>query len=142
MISNTLIEWALAIVGSGGLGAALMYLFTFKSQTRKAAAQAEEASISAEHKKLDLRQDQYEFLQKTCDKYIKDYHELEGDFRKQIQQLRARMDDIMMEKSQAISTKCNEIAALKSEVTYLKGIRCYNFTCQNRIIKNPDKVKE
>jgi hypothetical protein len=52
------------------------------------------------------------------------------------------MDKIMLEKSQAISAKCNEIATLKSKVTYLKGIRCYNFTCKHRTITNPDKTEE
>ena len=140
-MNQVLLEWGLAILGSGGLGAALTYLFTFRSKRKQAAAEAESSIVDTEHKKLDLRQDQYEYLQKTCDKYIHDYHELEGDFRKQIQELREHMDDIMLEKSKAISDKCNEIAALKSEVTYLKGIRCYNFTCQKRIRINPDKHK-
>ena len=39
------------------------------------------------------------------------------------------LDKIAFEKSKAISDKCTEIAELKSKVTYLKGIRCYNFTC-------------
>lgn len=140
-MTQTLLEWGLAIVGSGGLGATITYLFTFKSKRKQVAAEAESSMIDTEHKKLDLRQDQYEFLQKTCDKYIKDYHELEGDFRKQMQEIRGRMDQIMVEKSKAIADKCTEIAALKSEVTYLKGIRCYNFTCQKRININPDKNK-
>ena len=70
---------------------------------------------------------------------MKDYHELESDFRRQIKDLREQMDKIMFENSQAISAKCNEIAALKSQVTYLKGLRCYNFTCTHRLRINPDK---
>jgi hypothetical protein len=29
-----LLEWALAIIGSGGLGAAITYIFTFKSKKK------------------------------------------------------------------------------------------------------------
>lgn len=129
-------DWALAIISSGSLGAAITYILTFKSKRIQAMAEAESTEVEVEHKKQDLKQDQYDFLQKTCDKYIKDYHTLENDFRKQLQTLRDEIDKISLEKSKAISDKCNEIAELKSKVTFLKGIRCYNFTCQNRIKNN------
>ena len=131
-------DWALAIISSGSLGAAITYVLTFKSKRIQAMAEAESTEVEVEHKKQDLKQDQYDFLQKTCDKYIKDYHTLENDFRKQLQTLRDEIDKISLEKSKAISDKCNEIAELKSKVTFLQGIRCYNFTCQHRIKNNPE----
>ena len=129
-------DWALAIISSGSLGAAITYILTFKSKRIQAMAEAESTEVEVEHKKQDLKQDQYDFLQKTCDKYIKDYHTLENDFRKQLQTLRDEIDKISLEKSKAISDKCNEIAELKAKITFLKGIRCYNFTCQHRIKNN------
>lgn len=141
-MEQSILEWVLAVVGSGGIGAVITYICTFKSKKKQVEAEAESSMVDVEQKKTDLKQDQYDYLQKTCDKYIRDYHELEGDFRKQIQELREQMDKIMLEKSQAISVKCNEIASLKSKVTYLKGIRCYNFTCKHRIMTNPDKTEE
>ena len=137
---QSLFEWALAIISSGGLGAAITYIFTFKAKQQQALAEAESTEIDVEHKKEDLKQDQYDFLQKTCDKYIKDYHTLENDFRKQLQVLRDEIDKVSLEKSKAISDKCTEIAELKSKVTYLKGICCYNFTCQHRIKTNQENV--
>ena len=135
---QSLFDWALAIISSGSLGAAITYVLTFKSKRLQAMAEAESTEVEVEHKKQDLKQDQYDFLQKTCDKYIKDYHTLENDFRKQLQTLRDEIDKISLEKSKAISDKCNEIAELKSKVTFLQGIRCYNFTCQNRIKNNTE----
>ena len=135
---QSIFDWALAIISSGSLGAAITYVLTFKSKRMQAMAEAESTELEVEHKKQDLKQDQYDFLQKTCDKYIKNYHTLENDFRKQLQTLRDEIDKISLEKSKAISDKCNEIAELKSKVTYLKGIRCYNFTCQHRIKNNPE----
>lgn len=135
---QSLLDWALAIISSGSLGAAITYVLTFKSKRLQAMAEAESTEVEVEHKKQDLKQDQYDFLQKTCDKYIKDYHTLENDFRKQLQTLRDEIDKISLEKSKAISDKCNEIAELKSKVTFLQGIRCYNFTCQNRIKNNTE----
>lgn len=135
---QSLFDWALAVISSGSLGAAITYILTFKSKRLQAMAEAESTEVEVEHKKQDLKQDQYDFLQKTCDKYIKDYHTLENDFRKQLQTLRDEIDKISLEKSKAISNKCTEIAELKSKVTFLKGIRCYNFTCQHRIKNNPE----
>lgn len=137
---QSFLEIALAIISSGGLGAAITYIFTFKAKKLQAEAEAESTEIEVEHKKQDLKQDQYDFLQKTCDKYIKDYHILENDFRKQLQVLRDEIDKVSLEKSKAISDKCTEIAELKSKVTYLKGICCYNFTCQHRIKTNQENV--
>lgn len=137
---QSFLEMALAIISSGGLGAAITYIFTFKAKKLQAEAEAESTELEVEHRKQDLKQDQYDFLQKTCDKYIKDYHTLENDFRKQLQVLRDEIDKVSLEKSKAISDKCTEIAELKSKVTYLKGIRCYNFTCQHRIKTNPENV--
>lgn len=141
-MEQSILEWTLAVIGSGGIGAVVTYICTFKSKKKQVEAEAESSMVDVEQKKTDLKQDQYDYLQKTCDKYIKDYHELEGDFRKQIQELREQMDKLMLEKSQAISAKCIEVASLKSKATYLKGIRCYNFTCKNRIMINPDKTEE
>ena len=135
---QSFLDWALAIISSGSLGAAITYVLTFKSKRLQAMAEAESTEVEVEHKKQDLKQDQYDFLQKTCDKYIKDYHTLENDFSKQLQTLRDEIDKISLEKSKAISDKCNEIAELKSKVTFLQGIRCYNFTCQNRIKNNTE----
>ena len=135
---QSLFDWALAIISSGSLGAAITYVLTFKSKRIQAMAEAESTEVEVEHKKQDLKQDQYDFLQKTCDKYIKDYHTLENDFRKQLQTLRDEIDKISLEKSKVISDKCSEIAELKSKVTFLQGIRCYNFTCQNRIKNNTE----
>ena len=138
-MEQVLLEWILPIIGSGGLGAAITYIFTFNSKKKQ--AEAEQSLVEVQHKKEDLKQDQYDFLQKTCDKYIKDYHELESDFRKQLQGLRGEIDKVSFEKSKAIADKCTEIAELKSKVTYLKGIRCYNFICQHRIKQNPEENK-
>ena len=137
---QSFLEIALAVISSGGIGAAITYIFTFKAKKLQAEAEAESNEIEVEHKKQDLKQDQYDFLQKTCDKYIKDYHILENDFRKQLQVLRDEIDKVSLEKSKAISDKCTEIAELKSKVTYLKGICCYNFTCQHRIKTNQENV--
>lgn len=139
MMEQSIIEWLLAVLGSGGLGAVATYICTFRSKQKQVEADAESSVVDVAQKKEDLKQDQYDFLQKTCDKYIKDYHELENDFRKQIQELREDIDKIALEKYRVIADKCNEIAELKSKVTYLQGIRCYNFTCNCRIKENPDK---
>lgn len=139
-MTDSILQWILTIIGSGGLGAAVTYFINLKSNKRIKEAEADNAVIDVQHKKLDLDQDHCDYLQRTCDKYIKDYHALEEDFRKQLQGLRESIDQLMIEKSQAISDKCVEIASLKSQVTYLKGLRCYNSSCVKRMRINPDKI--
>lgn len=134
-----LVEWILTIVGSGGIGAVITYIFTFNSKRKQIKAEAEHAVVTTEHEKLDLNQDRYDYLQNTCDKYIKDYYELEQNFRSKLSVLAEELDSIKKENSKVISDKCTEIAGLKSQIVYLKGIRCYDFTCAKRIKENPDK---
>ena len=81
---NPILEWALTIIGSGGIGAIITYIFTFKSKQKQANAEANMAQLEVEQGKFDLRHDQYDFLQETCDKYIRDYHNLEKEFREEI----------------------------------------------------------
>lgn len=138
-MTESLIHWALTIIGSGGIGAAITYIMTINSRKKIANAEAQTAQAKADHEILDLKQDKYDYLQETLDKYIKDYHELEQYFRDRMRELRDNMNSIIKENSMAISEKCNEIAALKAQVTYLKGIRCYEFTCPKRVKENPDK---
>lgn len=134
-----LLEWLLAIISSGGLGAAITYILTFRSKAAIINADAKIAQTKAEHEKLDLKQDRYDYLQETLDKYMKDYYALDEKFRNELDQVRDKINSITKTNAQAISEKCNEIAALKSQITYLKGIRCYNFTCKGRVKENPDK---
>lgn len=141
-MSQSLLEWILAVVGSGGIGAIITYIFTFKSKQKLARVEADSAEIDMEQKKNELYHDQYQYLQELCDKYLKDYHELQETFKTQISDMRNQLDSILLEKSNIISHKCVEIAELKSKVTYLNGIRCYNFTCPNRVKDNPEKIVE
>lgn len=129
----------LAVISSGSIGAAITYIFTFSSKKKEIEAQTESKIVDVQQKKWDLKQDQYDYFQKTCDKYIKDYHELEKNFRQQVQDLRDQTDKIMLEKSKEISNKCNEIMTLKQKINYLKGLQCFDFSCQKRLKVNPNK---
>jgi hypothetical protein len=48
MFEDTLIQWLLSIVGSGGVGAVITYFATFKTNRRKAAAEAKKEEELAE----------------------------------------------------------------------------------------------
>lgn len=137
-----IVEYLIPIIGGGGLGAAITYILTLKSKTKIVKAEAEMAQVKAAHEKLDYSQDSYNFLQEKCDKYLRDYYQLEQTLRDKVKVLREEIDRLMAENSITISDKCNEIASLKSQLTYLKGIRCYNHTCPNRVKNNPDKIEQ
>ena len=98
----------------GGLNI-FQFLF-FRAERKKAFATAEGLMLDNEQKKQDLHQGNYDYLTKRCDKLVKDYFE-------------------MMEKAQ---TAMDEAAKLRSEITYLKGLRCYVTICQNRIQRKED----
>ena len=139
---NNILEWILTIIGSGGVGAAITYISTFKYKKEQVKIETELSETHLRQAQLDLSQDKCDYLQQTCDKYIKDYHELEQNFRKQVRELQETINDLTFQNSKMIADKCNEIASLKSQITYLKGLRCYDSTCSKRIKTNPDKTEE
>jgi len=63
---------------------------------------------------------------------IEDYNELSDDYRKY------REDALEKERAfiNKVSKNCEQLAALKSEVAYLKGLSCYNTECPYRIKTN------
>ena len=127
-----MLEKILSLIGGGTLGSFITYLLTLKSKTKQANAEAKSKEIQTQHEQLDLNQDMCDYLQKVTDKYIRDYHELESDFRKQITEVRDTTERLMEEKSKIIASKCSEIAQLQARVAYLEGVSCYDFTCEKR----------
>ena len=132
-------DWLISLISGGSIGAAITYIATFKSKRRLAEADAKSAETKVVKDLDQLHKDNFDYLQETLDRYIKEYHNLEQNFRDKMRELRDNIDNLSKENSLIISSKCNEIASLKSEITYLKGIRCYNFLCDKRIKTNPDK---
>jgi hypothetical protein len=47
-MKQSILEWLLAVFGSGGLGAAITYICTFKSKQKKSEAEAETAEVEVE----------------------------------------------------------------------------------------------
>lgn len=125
------LEWILGIVATacGGLN---IYQFIFwKTERKKMKAEADSATTDADQKRLDLQQDQYDYLLSKLTQYQKDYFELSD-----------KMQDEMKKHVILINQKCNEISELKSKLIYFKGLRCYRSDCSMRIKTNVKDVKE
>ena len=112
-------HWGIILSGLFG-GLNIFQFIFFRAERKKAHAAAESLALDNEQKKQDLRQDDYEYLAKKCDKLTKDYFE-------------------MLEKAQKAMS---DVSELKCEITYLKGLRCYKTICNERIQnKNNDENK-
>ena len=107
--------------------------FVFWRQTKqKTQAEADGATVDVQQKIKDLHTDAYEDLVERLNKYQNDYFDL-GE----------KVQQMSREFTEKITSKCNEIAELKSQVIYFKGLRCYKSDCSLRIGKNPkDKQEE
>lgn len=97
-----------------------------RAEADKLKAQADEEKVNAKHKGLDLMQDQADYLIEKLNAVQSDYVALQKQMR-----------DEMTSHLTAINAKCNEIAQLKSQVIYFKGLRCYKSDCSCRISQNP-----
>lgn len=125
------------ILGSGGIGSFITWAVHLKSEKRLKEAEAAQSECKLENMNIANHKDKFEYMYVQITKMMQDYNELSDDYR------HYRQNAVIRERSfqQKVDDKCQELAALKSQVQYLKGLRCYNTTCPHRIKFNPEKQK-
>lgn len=107
------------------------------SEWKKRNAEAESAKTDSKQKSIDLQQDQYDYLLEKLTKYQEDYFALGEKMKEETNRHANEMSEATMRFMATINDKCNEIAELKSQIVYFKGLRCYRSECQVRIRTNP-----
>lgn len=125
------------IVGSGGIGSFVTWAIHLNSEKRIKEAQALQSEKTVESMTTANNKDKFESMYVQITKMMQDYNDLSDDYRTY------RQGAIVKERNfqKKIDDKCQELAALRSQVQYLKGLRCYNTTCPHRIKINPEKQK-
>ena len=134
MFDSALFQWIGSIIAGGGLGAALTYFATFKSNKRKAAAEAstneelaKQAEIESENRMGIMERDRYEAMYSQINKMMQDYNDLSDEFR-------AFRKNAAEQEAQ---DRYSQLAELKAEIKQLKKYSCYDFECPHRIKDNP-----
>jgi hypothetical protein len=110
----------------GGLN--IFQVIFWRVEKRKMNADASALEADAKHKGIDLQQDQYDYLLEKLSTFQTEYFELLEKVQKGAK-----------EHAELINTKCNEIAELKSKLTYYRGISCYKSDCSTRITRYSKK---
>lgn len=140
MLEGTLLPWVLSVLGGGGIGAALTYFATFRSNKRKAAAEAtvqeesaEQARVETENKIGVMERDRYEAMYSQINKMMQDYNDLSDEFRE------FRKDATEQERKfiRKAQDRYSQLAELKAEIKQLKKYSCYDKECPHRIKDNP-----
>ena len=134
MTWDSILEWALPVIGGGGIGSAITYLGTYKSKKRIERELAEQEEIATETKHGIMERDRFEAMYDQITKMTLDYNELSDQFRDYRKTARA----IEEEFDQKLRERTSQLANLKDEVDYLKRLRCYNLDCPNRIKTKPE----
>ena len=134
MTWDSILEWALPVIGGGGIGSAITYLGTYKSKKRIERELAEQEEIATETKHGIMERDRFEAMYDQITKMTLDYSELSDQFRDYRKTARA----IEEEFDQKLRERTSQLANLKDEVDYLKRLRCYNLDCPNRIKTKPE----
>lgn len=140
MFESALFQWIGTIVASGGVGAAITYLTTLKSNKRKAVAEAikseelaEQSRIESENKLGIMERDRYEAMYSQINKMMQDYNELSDEFR-EFRKHAAEQERKFIRKAQ---DRYSQLAELKAEIKQLKKYSCYDMECPHRIKDNP-----
>ena len=97
-------------------GTSIFQFFFYKYEKRKKEAEVAAMELENRGKSQELDQNKAEYIQERVNKLQEDY----------------------LKMFELVQTKCNEVADLKVQITYLKGLRCYNTTCEIRIRKKED----
>lgn len=125
------------LLGGGGIGSLVTWAFQFKSEKRIKEAEAEQSEKTVESMATANDRDKFESMYVQITKMMQDYNNLSDDYRSYRQVATVKERNFQKK----VDEKCQELAALKSQVQYLKGLRCYNTTCSHRIKTNPEKQK-
>lgn len=141
MLDNALFQWIGSVIAGGGIGAVITYFATFKSNQRKAKAEAstqeelaEQAHIESENKLGIMERDRYEAMYSQINKMMQDYNDLSDEFR-EFRKEAAEQERKFIRKAQ---DKYSKLAELKAEIKQLKKYSCYDFECPHRIKDNPN----
>ena len=136
MFENALFQWIGTIVASGGVGAGITYLATFKSNRRKAAAEATEKEEKAKQSHIEsidqmgvMERNRYEAMYSQINKKMQDYNDLSEDYREYRKDAAERERNFIRKAQDNYSI----LAELKSEVKQLKKYSCYDMECPHRI---------
>ena len=125
------------LLGGGGIGSLVTWAFQFKSEKRIKEAEAKQSEKTVESMATANDRDKFESMYVQITKMMQDYNNLSDDYRNYRQGATVKERNFQKK----VDEKCQELAALKSQVQYLKGLRCYNTTCSHRIKTNPEKQK-
>ena len=144
MFENALFQWISTIVASGGIGAAITYLTTLKSNKRMAQAEAAKQEERAEQEKIEtenkigiMERDRYEAMYSQINKMMQDYNDLSDEFR-EFRKHAAEQERKFIRKAQ---DRYSQLAELKAEIKQLKKYSCYDLECPHRIKDNPETKK-
>lgn len=135
MTLDSILEWGLTILGSGGVGAAITFFSTYKSKKRIEEELANQAEITTEDRHGIMERDRFESMYNQITEMAQDYNDLSDQFREYRKTARA----IEIEFDEKLRQRSNELAQLKDEVHYLKRLRCYDLDCPNRIRNKTEK---
>ena len=142
MFESALFQWIGTVVASGGIGAAITYLTTLKSNKRMAQAEATKQEERAEQEKIEtenkigiMERDRYEAMYSQINKMMQDYNDLSDEFR-EFRKHAAEQERKFIRKAQ---DRYSQLAELKAEIKQLKKYSCYDMECPNRIKDNPEK---
>ena len=125
------------LLGGGGIGSLVTWAFQFKSEKRIKEAEAKQSEKTVESMATANDRDKFESMYVQITKMMQDYNNLSDDYRSYRQVATVKERNFQKK----VDEKCQELAALKSQVQYLKGLRCYNTTCSHRLKTNPEKQK-
>ena len=134
MTWDSILEWALPVIGGGGIGSAITYLGTYRSKKKIEQELAKQEHIETENKHGVMERDRFEAMYEQITKMTMDYGELSDQFRDYRKTARAIEDEF----DQKLRERTRQLADLKDEVDYLKRLRCYNLDCPNRIKNKPE----
>lgn len=125
------------VFGSGGVGSLITWAISLRANRRIKEAEAGQSESTLESMKLANMHGNFDFMYDKLNKMMHDYTDISEEYRAYRQ--KAVADELAFQKK--VDDKCSELASLKAQIQYLKGLRCYNTTCSSRIKLNPEKQK-
>lgn len=120
------------VFGSAGVIGGLTTVLNIRSIRKLKGAEASKAHSEAKQVDVNLQQDQYDFLLQKLNQYQAEWASMQDRLNEKTAEYSKQIVDMRITFTSQISEKCNEIAKLKSSISFYRGFRCYKSDCAQR----------
>ena len=117
----------------------LPWFMIYRAEQKKKHAEANRAVSENDQLRLDMQQDQFDYLNDLLSKCLVDNADAREQLTRKTSEYLDKILELRREYSEKLIENLDEINRLKSKITFYRYYRCYDTECKNRILNHENE---